>query len=396
MRRTLLLVLLAAATGPAQAQNLVQRLDAALIRTQDTLAGSFARSLPLPAASAGVTYAFDVATGNFQRQPATFGQVYLDRADTLGAKRVNVQFAYQYVQLDQVDGHDADDLRDPTPIYVPGKLAAIRFSNLRVNAAVHQFLFALTYGITENLEASIALPLEYSDLRTRARLEGVGVRADDGSIVDLGFTVDDPVQPFGAGDLFLRAKYRVLDSGPVHVAGSLLLRVPTGSQEDLQSIGFVEVTPTLLASTRIFEPASWARLQGHLNVGVGFDTEDVGASEARWGIGLDWGITEGITAAVAVLGRNQFARIAPAGSFDFPRCRTQNLLLCATDQSVRGGTAPLFGLSSGRPDYYDVSVGGRGAVWRDTLFAFVNVVVPLNDGFVRTEPIPLVGVEATF
>ena len=97
-----------------------------------------------------------------------------------------------------------------------------------------------------------------------------------------------------------------------------------------------------------------------------------------------------------MLGRNQFARVAPAGFFDFPRCQTQNLLLCATDQSVRGGTSPLFGLSGGRPDYYDISIGGRGAVWRDTVFAFVNVVVPLNDGFVRTEPIPLVGVEATF
>ncbi len=30
------------------------------------------------------------------------------------------------------------------------------------------------------------------------------------------------------------------------------------------------------------------------------------------------------------------------------------------------------------------------------MFAFANVVIPPNDGFVRTEPIPLVGVEATF
>jgi hypothetical protein len=63
---------------------------------------------------------------------------------------------------------------------------------------------------------------------------------------------------------------------------------------------------------------------------------------------------------------------------------------------VRGGTAPLFGLSGARPDYYDLSIGGRGSVWRDTVFAFVNVVLSLNDGFVRTDPIPAIGVEATF
>jgi hypothetical protein len=117
---------------------------------------------------------------------------------------------------------------------------------------------------------------------------------------------------------------------------------------------------------------------------------------AAQGIGLDWGITEHVTAAVAFLGRNQFARVAPAGFFDFPRCPGASLVTCATTQAARDGTQPLFGLSGARPDYYDISIGGRGALWRDTLFAFVNVVVPLNDGFVRTAPIPLAGIEATF
>ena len=162
MRRLLpLLLLLTAAPVPARAQNIPARLDAALLKAQDTLAESFGRSLPLPSASAGVSYAFDPATGNFERQPSTFGQVYLDRADTLGAKRLNVQFLYEYVKLDELSGEDASHLRDPTPIYVPGKAAAIRFPNLDVKAVQHQFLFALTYGITEDLEATGALPLLY-------------------------------------------------------------------------------------------------------------------------------------------------------------------------------------------------------------------------------------------
>ena len=83
----------------------------------------------------------------------------------------------------------------------------------------------------------------------------------------------------------------------------------------------------MIASTRIFELAPWARLQGHLNAGVGLDTEDVGASEARWGLGLDWGITDDVTAAVAFLGRNQFARVAPPGFFDLPRCPVADLVI---------------------------------------------------------------------
>jgi hypothetical protein len=396
MRLALAAVLVAAAPRLCAAQNITDRLGAVLDRVSTTLAETFGRSLPLPAASAGVSFSFDPDTGSFKRDAATFGQVYLDRADPLGRGRLNVSFSYQYVELDEIEGKPADDLRDPIPIYSPGKALAVKFSRLSVQAAVHQFLFAATYGISENLEASIAVPAVYSDLRAAAVFGAAALQASDGSLRTFHLDIDEPTRPVGVGDVMLRTKYRVLDKGPVHVAAALLFRFPSGDVVDLQGIGYFELTPTLLASTRTFEPAPWARLQVHLNAGLGLDTEDVASSEARWGIGLDWRITDGITAAVAVLGRNQFASVAPSGFFDFPRCRGVSLAACATGNSPRAGTAPLFGLTADRPDYYDVSVGARSAVWRDTIFAFANVVVPLNDGFVRTAPIPLLGLEATF
>jgi hypothetical protein len=51
----LLLLVVAAGSGAARAQNIPARLGAAVTRVQDVLAESFARSLPLPAASAGVS-----------------------------------------------------------------------------------------------------------------------------------------------------------------------------------------------------------------------------------------------------------------------------------------------------------------------------------------------------
>jgi hypothetical protein len=397
LRQGLLLLLLAAALPrPAAAQGLVSRLEGSLRQVQDLLGQTFSRSVPLPSASAGVSYVFDPATGNFQREPATFGQVYLDRADTLGARRVNVSFAYQFVELDEIGGQEADDLRDPTPIPLNGRLGALAFDQLRLEGSVHQFLFALTYGLTEDLDVSVAVPIEYSNLFVGAKVRAAAVSSETMQLERATITPEEAQHPLGVGDLMLRAKYRVLERRDVDVAAGLLLRIPTGTESDLQGLGFLEVTPSLLASTRVFEPAPWARLQGHVNAGVGFDTDDVGASEARWGIGLDWNMTEHVTAAVAFLGQNQFARVAPPGFFDFRRCPNANLVTCATTQSVRDGNAPLFGLSGDRPDYYDFSVGGRGAVWRDTVFLFANLVVPLNDGAVRTRPIPLIGVEATF
>ncbi len=380
--------------APVSAQNVVQQVDAVLNQVEQALGESFARSLPLAAAAPGVAYSFDPASGNFRRDPATFGQVYLERADPLGMGRLNLWFAYQYVQLETIEGHDADDLRDPYPIPLTNLFAAVQIPRLSVSAEVHQFLFALTYGFSDNIEASIAIPVVYSALRVRAHVAAAAL-TPNGELVEIEEQLDMPQDVLGPGDIMLRAKYRFLEWPELHAAASLLARLPSGNTSDLQGIGFFELTPTLVASTRLFEPASWARLQGHVNAGIGIDTQDVNSSEARWGIGVDWGVTEDLTAAIAFLGRNEFSRIGSAGSFLFPRCDT-DLVTCATDPSARDGSAPLFGITGERADYYNLSVGARAALWRDTLFGFVNVAIPLNDGFVGTAPIPLIGVEGTF
>src|SRR5439155_26655676 len=102
-----------------------------------------------------------------------------------------------------------------------------------------------------------------------------------------------------------------------------------------------ELAPMLFASTKAWQPVAMLRLQPYLNGGVNFDADEVGSSEARWGVGLDVGLAEHLTGAVAMLGRHPFRRIAPAGFFDLER--------------VYGTTPPLFGLRGRRPDLYDVS-----------------------------------------
>src|SRR5262245_20314873 len=198
MRRAfLLLLVIAVGPKPAAAQNFQARLESALTQVQGLLGETFGRSVPLPSASAGVSYAFDPATGNFRREPATFGQVYLDRADTLGAHRLNVSFAYQFVQLDEIDGQEADDLRDPTPIPINGKLGAIEFEQLRIRASVHYFLFGATYGLTEDLDVSVAVPVEYSNLFVGAKIRAAAVSAETGDLVRFATAPEDSMHPLG-------------------------------------------------------------------------------------------------------------------------------------------------------------------------------------------------------
>jgi hypothetical protein len=391
----LLLLVLSAAIRPtpAGAQDVTGQIEGVLFLAQDALTEWFARTQPLPSAAPGVSYSFDPATGNFRRDPATFGQIYLERADPLGKGRFNVSFAYQYTELDQLEGMDAGDLTDSLPIPFEGLLAAMEIPNLHLDAAVHSLLFAATYGVTDNLDVSLAVPVMISDLDVRTSVAAAGL-TEDGELILFEDDVDDSSHPAGFGDVLLRAKYRVLELHDLHAATGLLLRLPSGDKDDLQGTGFVEVAPSLLASTRIFEPAADARFQGHFNVAIGFNANDVSSSDARWGIGLDWGVTESATFAIAILGRHPFSRIGPHDAFDLPRC-SSDLISCAVDPSQRDTTAPLFGLTGERSDYYTASLGGRAGLWRDTIFGFLNVAVPLNDAFVRTKPIPMIGIEAT-
>jgi hypothetical protein len=154
---SLVLLLLVGLPIRVGAQGVTARLENSLTKVQDALGETFARALPLPSASAGVSYAFDPATGNFQRESSTFGQVYLDRADTLGARRVNLSFAYQYVQLEELDGKSADDLRDPTPIYLPGRAGAID-SRTCASRQRASFLFAGT-AACRAISGGIAVPI---------------------------------------------------------------------------------------------------------------------------------------------------------------------------------------------------------------------------------------------
>ena len=61
-----------------------------------------------------------------------------------------------------------------------------------------------------------------------------------------------------------------------------------------------------------------------------------------------------------------------------------------------GGRSPIFGIDPGQPSYYDISVGGRVNLWRDTVFGIGNVIIPANQQGIRASVVPMVGIEVAF
>ena len=371
-----LLVVLALSAASAEARTFQDIMGTPVTeKIGDALARSVGRALPVVSASAGVVYSYDPASGAFERETSILGQLFLERGEPLGRNHLSLNVTYQYVEIETFEGKDIDTLEDTRyPIDDPAKDAAgpVTVPRFGVDLETHVATASVTYGLTDDADVNVAIPFVYSEFERR-----VIISSPEG--LD---SVDGGASKAGIGDIFLRAKHRLLSEARFKLSGGLVLRIPTGDEEDYQGTGDTELAPMLYASLPSWQPSGRLRIEPYLNAGYDFDLADLSRSEARWGVGVDLGLRDEVTAAVAVLGRHGVDRIAPAGLFSFRR----------TD----GRSRPLFGLEGDRPDIYDLSVGARWNVYKDTVFVLLNAIVPLNDDGVRTRVTPLGGIEATF
>jgi hypothetical protein len=347
-----------------------------------SLSESIGRSLPLVAASSGIVFRFDPESGAFVRSTSILGQLFLERATPIGRGRWNLSLSYQWVRSDTFYGKDLGRLSDTTPIVDdPRNPQSLLYTipHFGIDLITHEVAASVTYGLTDDLEVNLTVPVLYSDFTlgiVQKNLGGVTSQAAE--------NVNS--SKLGIGDIALRAKYRIVERDWAEVAFGLVLQVPSGNQDNFQGTGAVELAPLLYASREPVPVGSWVQLRPYLNGGVNLDANDVGASEARYGVGLDAEVGKWGTAAVAFVARQEFQRIGPPGVFDFTR----------ENQAGERFQAPLFGIHNTRSNFFNLSVGGSVNLWRDTLIGFGNVIIPLNSSEFRPEPIPTVGFEAAF
>jgi hypothetical protein len=375
-RRLVALAVALAAAGPTRA-DLVDRLDTPVLRgLGQALAVSVGKSLPIPSASSGITFTFNPQTSAFERDTEMLGQIYLERAQPIGKGRLNMSVTYQYVSADTIDGQDLGSLSDTRPIRDPATGVLFVIPHLDVKLHTQEVTTSVTYGITEDLEANLTVPLLVTKFDVSGRLVQLGGTPNP---VQTGTTADTD---FGVGDIFLRGKYRLLRGRFGELAAGLVFRLPSGNEGDFQGTGLFEVDPRLFASTPVVTLAPHFRVQGYVNAGLDLVPQESDRGDGVWGVGGDIMLATRVTLSVAFLARESFARLVPPGSFDVPR--------------ANGTSTPVFGLDPGQPNYYNLSIGGRVNLWGDTIFGMWNVIVPVNKSGIRSDVVPLIGIEAAF
>ncbi len=399
--RVLCLIAAVATVVPAEARSLRDQLGTAsesvglqggdaFDALADTLANTAARALPVISASAGITYRYNTELDVFERSSDTLGPIFMERPDTIGRSKFNVNVSWQYVEFDEYDGQDLDNLQREDPIVtrvVDGSGNPVGFTANRLQYRLglqNQIVaFSATYGILDDLDVNLTLPLIATNFKVGVTTQQEFVAGTDGIFTPLTgspITGRSTENKFGVGDMLLRFKYQLPRLSEMRSAAGLVFRLPTGDEDNFQGTGSFEISPSFYVSTVL-----WKRVTPYANAAIDIRTDDVANSEARYSVGFDVDVFPRWNLSFAFLGRSEFQRSATPGSTDF---------LYLTPQGPQ--PRPLLGLDFARNDFFDASFGTRVVVWRQIML-FANILYALNDAGLRNNSvIPTIGVEGTF
>lgn len=370
--------------APSHAAHFTVTTQEQLTVLNDSLRGQLS-TVPLPSAASGLVFKFDPALGAFTRTGESFGPIYSQRADTIGKGKITIGGSYSRFTFDKLDGKDLSN-GDLTvtfthePIGAEAGLPPFFFEKDTIKAQIiaditsDVVVLTATYGLLENLDLSIALPIIHTEMKLKgiATIVKTGTQAVNPDIHRFAdgsdtLTVRSSGESTGVGDIVLRAKWNFFNTGPYLFATGLDLRLPSGSVDNLRGVGTPIVSPAFIFSTQ-----PYLGFSPHVNVGFNLSTNTSKFDhELFYNLGFDWAAFKPVTFVFDILGRRVI-----------------------NNHRLEAGQDP-GGTQIAGSDLVDASIGLKINVWKNVL-GVVNVLLPLNNTGLRDKATPLVGLEVTF
>jgi hypothetical protein len=359
-------------------------------------------SFPLPSTVSSQTFQF--VNGVPTPSTTSFGPIMAERAQTIGRGRLNAGFSYSRIPFRRLRGRPLDDLRltfthvnvdfegcdeavggDCTEFGIPqveNDVLDLKL-DLELDAAVYAF-FA-TFGLTDRIDLSFAIPIVDLTLEGVSRAE-VAASTPDQALHFFGGTPTNPVleatsvaggSATGLGDVAVRIKGRITDNPTWNIGLLGEARIPTGREEDFLGTGDVNARGLLIISG-LFDEFS-----PHANLGFEYRGSDLDQDEVELVFGFDHILSDWATLAVDVLGAFKlgeselvFPEPAEITSPFLRRVERTNIL-------------------NRRDDIVDASFGFKLKTGNGILL-IANLIVPLNDGGLRSRITPTFGIEYLF
>jgi len=368
-----------------------------------------ATDFPVPPTTPGYVFVYNPQQGIFERYQGSLGPVFLERVDTLGQNHFAVGASYLYGNPNQFDGNPfLQGVKTP----VGGAFAAPETGD-QFNGGVlledfqlptNKINFAGSYGITDQWDVGFLVPLVWTNLRVKGRsyaaLGPLPPSRCPGPNPRCRVVPTSSVEPasldetsVGVGDLLLRTKYRFGYLADWGFAGGLVLRFPTGSDENFHGLGDWTVEPQLIISR------AFGVQDVHANLGLEFNGDNASRSRARYGIGatlsipgyqwlaflLDFVGTSGLDDETF----NTTARFSP----NVDPLGVIAPFVTSQQQNPDGS----FTITSTLPrtDQFNAAVGLKFEIWQN-LLGWATAVVPLTRQGLQADVISAVGVEYSY
>jgi hypothetical protein len=349
-----------------------------------------ASNVPLSASSSGATFKF--VGGLPVSTSSSLGPVFGERAQTLGKGRFviganlsGLNFSsLRGVPLDEIILNFSHDDVPPAGLGQPLRENDVLQVRLDLNVNLLVTTFFATYGISDRLDVSVAVPLVHTSLsgRSTGQFFPFGIPTSH-------FFSGDSLQPVlaasaatfgsatGVGDVALRVKAGLYASEQLGLAVMADARVPTGSEEDFTGSGHLTFRGLGILS------AKFGDFSTHLNTGY-LARGGEGRNDAILAtIGFDQPLAEWATVAVDVLSEWELGSsglvLPETVIYQFPVRRTvePTNIPNIRDHRVNGS----FGMKFRTP-------GGPILV--------TNVLVPLRRGGLQSRLTWTAGLDLTF
>jgi hypothetical protein len=362
--------------------------------------GARLASVPLPAPASGFTYSFDTNLGVFNRTTQSFGPLVSDRAETIGKNRASIGVGFQYFSFDSIDGVDLGDIPtvfthdNPAPGTGRDDLVTARNA---IAATISQFTTSVSFGITDHLDVSVAVPLVSVDLAVSSRTTIRRIGTVDPAIhfffepTGDNFGSQETFQKSGhatgVGDVAVRLKAAAIRRPELGFAVGLESRFPTGDEENLLGAGALALKGFLVlsGSRGAFSPHVNAAYQwnGKSLLGGNILTREKQdlPDEASLVLGADFSVGKNLTVALDVLGR----RVIDGE-------RVLRDTFTALNNTSR---FPTVRFTRASYNVFDGAIGLKANPGGGLLLD-LNILFKLNNEGLRDRVTPLVGVEYSF
>jgi hypothetical protein len=376
--------------------------NASLISLINDALGSSIANIPIGSTSGGETFHF--VGGVPVRTSTSAGPIFAERAQTLGRGRVLVgasRTGFRFATLRGVDmdnikltfTHENSDFPNCSVVFAGdcSKYGIPAFENdvidfrLSMNLDVHVNSMYVTYGVTDQFDIGVVVPIVQADFRGESFAE---IQPFGGTTVAHYFagTPTNPVlsdsreslgSSAGLGDVTVRAKLNLREAASASVAVLIDGRFPTGSTDDLLGSGKFSARALAILNSRMgdFSP--------HVNVGYLHHAGNQQNDAVLGTVGFDHRMSDGFTLAADLVSELQVgdSKLVLPGlvTWEAPFRRTLN----------------PTNVPNVRDDIVNGSFGFKATPAHNTLLV-LNALFPLNRGGMRPNLVYTAGVERTF